>query len=388
MIYWEDMKRFIRVISKIHPDPNRKRFVLQFLNQDVPWEQLILLAQSEGVDGLLYHHLCRLDDCRIPEASWDCLGDMHLGYQRNQAKIIKAVQFISEHLQQSKLSAIALKGLSLIQIYKIPGIRPMGDMDILVKPDERDRVVNLLQDIGYQIPNPVYPNNLIKNRLWLDVHTHILNLDRIRSRRHVFTKDMSALWDRALPLFESSTGILSPDPIDNFVLLSLHALKHSYSRTIWLVDLYELLQDIVSQADGWHKIIRRARYWQQERIVSYGLKVLEGVLGVTIPEWVKEKLKFEQLGPIEKYLLRLRIKGFNRPEYYIALWFLSIQGIRNRLEFLRETAFPQDDTMDQIYLKSSTHNRIARWIGRLIQSVILLGNGIGQALSHGPFGRF
>ena len=382
MIYWEDMKRFIRVISRIHPDSNQEKFILHFLGQDVPWEQLILLAQSEGVDGMVYHHLCHLDGVSIPEAHWHCLRDMYLGYQRNRANIIKEAQFISEHLQQNKLSAIALQGLSLIQIYDTPGIRPMGDMDILVKPDERDRVVNLLQDIGYQIPNPVYPDNLIKNRLWLDVHTHILNLDRIRSRQYVFPMDLSALWNRAQPLFKSSTGILKSDPIDNFVLLSLHALKHSYSRTIWLVDLYESLQGIVSQADGWNRLIKRARYWQQERIVSYGLTVLEGILGVTTPEWVKKKIKFKQLGPIEKYLLRLRIKGFNRPEYYIALWFLSIKGIRNRLEFLRETVFPQDDTMEQIYMKSSTHNRLARWIGRLIQSVILLGNGIKQAFSN------
>jgi len=191
--------------------------------------------------------------------------------------------------------------------------------------------------------------------------------------------DLSALWSRALPLFKSSTGILNPDPVDNFVLLSLHALKHSYARKIWLIDLYESLQGIVSQADGWNRLIKRARYWQQERIVNYGLTVLEGILGFDIPEWVKEKLKFEQLGPIEKYLLRLRIKGFNRPEYYIALWFLSIKGIRNRLEFMRETAFPQDNTMEQIYLKSSKNNRFARWIGRMIQSVILLGNGIKHA---------
>ncbi len=188
--------------------------------------------------------------------------------------------------------------------------------------------------------------------------------------------------NRAQPLFKSSIGILNPDPIDNFVLLSLHALKHSYSRTIWLIDLYESLQGIVSQTDGWKKIIERTRYWQQEKIVSYGLMVLEGILGFNIPVRVKEKLKFEKFGKIEKYLLRLRIKGFKQPGYYIALWFLSIKGIRNRLEFLRETAFPQDDTMEQIYLKSSKNNRFAQWIGRMIQSVVLLGNGIKQAFSN------
>ena len=87
MIYWQDMVRFIRVISRIHPDPDQERFILQFLDQDVPWEQLMLLAQSKGVDGLLYHHLCRLDGVSVPEAHWHCLRDMHLGYQCNQTKI-------------------------------------------------------------------------------------------------------------------------------------------------------------------------------------------------------------------------------------------------------------------------------------------------------------
>ncbi len=149
-----------------------------------------------------------------------------------------------------------------------------------------------------------------------------------------------------------------------------------------MIDLYESLQGIVYQTDGWKKIIERTRYWQQEKIVSYGLMVLEGILGFNIPVRVKEKLKFEKFGKIEKYLLRLRIKGFKQPGYSIALWFLSIKGIRNRLEFLRETAFPQDDTMEQIYLKSSKNNRFAQWIGRMIQSVVLLGNGIKQALSN------
>jgi len=193
MIYWEDMVRFIRMISRIHPDPDQKRIILRFLDQnDVPWEQLILLAQSAGVDGLLYHHLSRFVGVRIPEAHRECLRGLHLGYRRNQAEIIEEGRFLSELLQQHKLSALALQGLSLMPIYNTPGIRPMGDMDLLVKPDERDRIVSLLQEFGYSIPNPVYPNNLIKNSLWLDVHTHILNLDRIRSRRHVFPVELIA----------------------------------------------------------------------------------------------------------------------------------------------------------------------------------------------------
>ena len=376
MIYWQDMVRFIRVMSRIDLDPDQKRYCRKFLHQDVPWEQLILLAQSEGVDGLLYHHLCRLDGVGIPEAYRDGLKNRHSEYRRNQASMIDAARCISEHLQQNRLSAITIQGLSLIQIYGTSGIRPMGDMDILVKPDDRDRVVNLLQDIGYRIPNPVYPNNLIKNRLWLDIHTHILNLDRIRSRRYVFPMDLSALWSRAFTLFESSTGILKPDPIDNFVLLSAHALKHGYSRMIWLVDLCELLKSLLSQKNDWNTIIERIRCWRQEKIVSYGLAVLEGISAIQVPRWVKIELGVNQMGYIEKRLLVSTMERVNRPEHYIALWFFAMKGIRKKLKFLKEIFFPEDDVMAQILNDTKNDNRFSATLNRIIRSLQMVGNGI------------
>ena len=91
MIYWQDMVRFIRTISRLHLDSGHQQFIFEFCRQDVPWEQLILLAESEGVDGLLYHHLNHFDGIKIPEPAMCCLAKRYEEHRRNQAAIITQV---------------------------------------------------------------------------------------------------------------------------------------------------------------------------------------------------------------------------------------------------------------------------------------------------------
>ncbi|RJQ60339.1 MAG: hypothetical protein C4530_07930 [Desulfobacteraceae bacterium] len=387
MISWQDMIRAVRAVSRLHPDSNRKRFLFGFFDREVPWEQLILLAESEGVDGLLYHHLCGLGVPSVPEAIMERLKKNHERNIRQEEELRKEAEFISAILDYNGLSAVALQGLSLNRIYVVPGLRSMGDLDLLIKTNEHASVVSLLKKIGFRIPNSVYPNNLFKNFIWLDLHTHVLNLDRIRSRRYLFPEDLSPLWGCALPLFGSSRGILKPDPLDNLVLLSAHTLKHGYSRMIWLVDLYESILSIGSQPAGWKKLVERVRLWRQEKVVIYGLSILEGVLGLNIPEWVKRELNFCDMRGIERYLIKLRIEGVVLPEYSVLFSFFAIPCFKERLLFLIESIFPKEDVMLQIYSNSPVGSRSARILRRLTQSVNMAGNGLKQALAHGLFGN-
>ncbi len=381
------MVQFIRAISRLHLDSNHQQVLREFCGQDVPWEQLILMAETEGVDGLLYHHLSRYPELRVSEPAKSRLAETFSAHRCRQEDILTEAECISDHLERNGMAAIALQGVSLLETYEIAGLRPMGDIDLLIKPDRYPYVAACLREIGFLIPHPAYPKNLRKGLLWLDMHTHILNLDRIRSRRFIFPEDLSDLWHRAHRLFKSSTGLLAPDPLDNFVVLCAHTLKHSYSRMIWLVDLYETLTRIVSVAEGWKKLIDRIRFWRQEKIVLYGLTVLEGILGFTVPGWVKDALDVRGLGTLEKYILKLRIKGVHRPEYFVLLSFLAIQGARQKWAFLYESMLPREEIMAQIYLDSKPRSRPHQIAHRLVRSLSAAGNGLKQAVSNAPFSR-
>jgi hypothetical protein len=315
------------------------------------------------------------------------LKEKHLAYKHIQNQIEKEAEFLSYLFEANGLPALALQGLSLFEIYDIPGVRPMGDLDLLVKSSQRDQVIPILKAIGYSVPNPVYPNNLIKNGMWLDIHTHILNLDRIESRKHIFPNNLSSLWNRAVAMFPSTKGLLKPDPIDNIILLAAHTLKHGYSRMIWLTDLYESITKYVAVPDKWDQLIERTQYWEQEKPVLYGLIVLEGTLGQRVPLSVKRGLGYDKLGVFEKRTLKLNIKGVPLPGYGIVLWFFAIKGIRKKIEFTIETMFPRNDIMSQIGLDSNVESRILSRRNRFLKTLSMVGNGVKQALLHGPLGR-
>ncbi|MBW1696663.1 MAG: nucleotidyltransferase family protein [Deltaproteobacteria bacterium] len=385
MIYWQDIIKFIRTVSRLNLDPEQRRSIMQFLDQDLPWEQIMLLAQAQGVDSLLYHHLCHLKGAKIPESAWTLLEDSYRKHKNRQSRIEHEAELISLQLERNGLTAIALQGLSVFQSYKFPGLRPMGDMDIMVKVDQRDRVVALLHEIGFRISNSSYPNLFFKDVLWLDLHTHILNIDRIESRKYVFPEDLSPLWDRACPVFKSSGGLLKPDPADNFILLAAHTLKHAYSRMIWLVDLNISLTELITTPSKWDRLVPCAKSWQQEKTVLYALTMLEGMLKQQMPFEVKKELGYQRLGTLEKYVLRLKIEGIEFTGYHIILWFFSITGMKRKLKFLKETMLPANQIMAQIYQESTANSRFLQSMDRIVQSLFMIGNAIKQALSYRLF---
>jgi len=365
MTTWEDLNRLIRVIARPRLDPGRNAILERFLGLDVPWGPLIQLAETEGVAGFLHSHLAGKN---IPVSVRKRLANHFAEIRRSGQRMISEAAALSAALEQKGLSVIALQGLSILDLYAEPGLRPLGDMDLLARPDQKEAVKAALQERGYRVSGGVYPDIFYRDGLWIDLHTHVLNLERIETRTYLFPRDLSALWVRAKPMFTPHSGILRPDPWDNFVLLSVHALKHGYLRILWIADLNMILTHTATSSNGWYRVIERARFWCQEKTTLYGLIILEGTLGVRVPGWVKQALGSQKLNPAENYLLRLKLNGFSSQEYGIFLWLFAVDGFSRRIRYLFETLFPKPPIMDQIYSHRPAHRPLARRVHRMLEA--------------------
>ena len=382
MLSRQDTVKFIRCISRTHLRQIDKERIQHFLKKDVPWDHLKILAEMEGVSGLLYHHL------KTPGLV-DFLPKSHIGHFENSYRqttkhtlaIVEKAEAIASRLEQAQIPVIALQGLSLIRVYGDPGFRPLGDVDLMVKSSHKGRLKGLLWEAGYTMPAPIYPDLLCKDGIWVDIHTHILNLSRIQSRRYLFPEDLSPMWERAILFSDKSRGLLILDPYDSFIALAAHALKHSYSRLIWLVDLHESLLKWVRNPDGWEGIVERTQFWQQEKVVLYSLIQMERIFDLKVPLWVKHDLGIQRLNILEKHLIRLKLRGFSSEELCYGLWLCNIKGAGRKFSFFRETIFPRDDIMAQIFPpKSGTGNRLV-YPKRIINAVISLWKNLRQALT-------
>lgn len=163
---------------------------------------------------------------------------------RSQARINAAYEMeclhLSEVFARHQIPVMVLKGGALhFTLYaERRGWRPLRDLDLMVYDRHLDAAVALLLDQGYR-PSP---GGYGRKGLELDLHCDLWGSQRIPQRRRVWGIPPEEAWAASQPLWGDSWMRRLAAP-HQFQHLTVHALKHSYRRLIWLADLAFLAQD-------------------------------------------------------------------------------------------------------------------------------------------------
>lgn len=377
---WHDLIGFLRSMSKRRLTAAEADGLAAFMRTRViPWPALLAQAQREGVAGLIYTHLKnRLAD----DLPHEIFNRFEAGYNRTALdvqRVLAAVHRLALRLDAAGIPVMALQGLSLIDLYGHVGLRPLGDVDLLVRRRHLAHFKRLLFESGFTIPVPEYPDVFYGNGFWLDIHTHILGRNRIRNRRFLFSADLEPMWQKAEPLFQDAQLLCCPSPVDNLMALAAHALKHSYSRLIWMVDQYELFLSLTERAAEWNRIFAAACSWRQGRVFGYSLYLLRGMFGLTVSASRMLANGLPRLNTFEKHILRLKVDGFASDLICPALWLFNVEGTKRKMALLRETLFPQQEVMAQIKRDNGWFSGgQTRW-RRLGSALSILGRDIRKA---------
>jgi len=161
---------------------------------------------------------------------------------------------------------IPLKGAALARrVYGNPGLRPMQDLDLLVKTADVEAAAAVLREIGYAVPAHLDEGAARRE------HFHCVYerpADGVKIELHWSLGEEAALSAPALArLWERSgireDGTRSLDPATELVAVAAHAWKHGYlnpalvedellrpllyeplsgNRLIWLLDLHRLMR--------------------------------------------------------------------------------------------------------------------------------------------------
>ncbi len=190
-----------------------------------------------------------------------------------------ALARIGRALSSAGLDALLVKGAALaITVYPLPAARPMADLDLLVRPGERDRVVAALVAGGCRArPPPGRAHSaamLGETALTLaagamvelvEVHT---SLDKIVER----PVDMGAVFARAAPA-PGLPGLLVPAAEDHALLIALHAAGHGFAHPAAFLDLELLLRGGLDA----RALVERARAWRLTGVMYAMLAAMRGL---------------------------------------------------------------------------------------------------------------
>jgi hypothetical protein len=112
------------------------------------------------------------------------------------------------------------KGWTIARLYPKTGLRPYGDVDLYVRPENYSSAAALLK-------HPDCP------RCPVDLHRRAAELD---------DRSFDQLYARSQPVPLGSTEVRALGPEDNLRLICLHMLRHGAWRPLWLCDVAVALE--------------------------------------------------------------------------------------------------------------------------------------------------
>jgi hypothetical protein len=264
-------------------------------------ESLVDWSLRFKVGGLFYREIKSRDFPAemIPADARNRLRDAYRNSAMSNTRLFFEALKVLKSLADNELPVIALKGLSLAKnVYGDIALRPMSDMDLLVKKEDLARAGRILRNLGYQPYFPVseitwkkhhhlppFTNN---SGAIIELHWNIVTPD---SRLKV---DLDGLWERAGLIKLDNVEVRALSPEDLLLHLCLHAGVHLQTGLdlIPFCDIAGLIKAAADKID-WQIVIERATRWGGQKCVYLMLLLVRELLGAAPPDKIMSEIKPE-----------------------------------------------------------------------------------------------
>ena len=350
----------------VDPDAQQQARLGKLMAGEFDQDHLIRLARKEGMSGLLYKSLKKAGILGF--LGHRQMQQLQSFYYRTVQHNLQVVHDLKQILQQSNdkgIQIVLLQGIALLEkVYKDIGLRPLTDIDLWVLPEQRAVFDSLLQQLGYQ-PDPVYPNTYKKGPTIVDINSHILWAERIKSRQHLLAKSQLTIHDNIDIIDFAGQPAGSLNTVDLALYLSLHAFKHSASRLVWLVDIKHILT--CWKIADWKALFDRAEELGQVNIVYDMLYLIIRMFDLKVPEDIATMVAKRGFTWPERMILAKRLDGRPLPNWAPLLLFTAGKNFNTRVAFVFETLFPRPSVLRQIFSDRPDFRTWQLYIKRALQ---------------------
>jgi hypothetical protein len=359
-------QRTLICASGLDSDPAKNQRLQSLMSNGVDVDCLIKASVKEGMAGFLYRNLMKAGILEsLNPQQQQTLESLYYQTVQFNLKLIYDMRKILVGLNQREIHVVLLKGMALLhQLYRDIGVRPLTDIDLWVLPRDYPALTSVLRAQGYR-QDHLYPNSFKKGSTILDLNTHPLGADRIKSRDFLIARDQEHIYHAAQTTHIDGHRALCLNPYDQFLLLGLHLLKHSASRLIWLVDIKYLVHGWGNS--DWDALIMRAQELGLTKTLAYICFLLACSLNYELPPRARQVLEAEPLSLVEKKVLSRRKSGDSLPVWAPLVLSSSVKGFWKRLYFALETLFPRPEILRQVFPNSFGWSVPHLYLRRIIQ---------------------
>ncbi len=303
------------------------------------------------------------------DKKWDIIKDEVLKgkltecYYQTVAENYKKVamfEIISQKLSENNILHMPVKGWYLRTLYPVPELRNFGDIDILIRKQDREKADKIFIQNGYNVkenwePTFSYYNDISR----CEVHTELMDSDLGKGEQVI------SFFSDALESAEADTDKrLSPQKDIHLVYLFCHLAKHLYKGGAGIRMYMDIALFIKANRDAlnFEKIYDDFKELHLEQFFK--------TVTLACCEWFQIELPFEindtksnSTELLKEYTLSADLFGKTRDK--------SIISIRNnehssKASVLRETLFPSTQKIEERYkfIKGRKYLLPVAWVAR------------------------
>ena len=118
------------------------------------WDRLLSLVEEHGLGPLLVAHLADAG-VDVPIDARRKLQAVYVRHQRSNEVLFSVLERLLTDFDRAGINVVVPKGPALVQlVYRDPGLRPIGDLDLLVAEGDAIRAQRLLGEAGFDVRMP------------------------------------------------------------------------------------------------------------------------------------------------------------------------------------------------------------------------------------------
>ena len=268
------------------------------------WERVVEGARWHKLEGLLYRHITRtkLGEL-VPEQVRAELQGMYRHTTAKQIFFRSELSGILTAFDRAGIQTVLLKGAALVdEIYGGDlGVRPMADLDLLVRFEQADEAMDVLRGMGFRPAVDAATEEemrLVDRQLAavaragspviVEIHTHLVGAD------NPIRFDIDTIWQgvRTTEIGGRNVSVLKPEAL--LASLAVNFLKdrrfYSYSALGQLCDIAEVVRTYAGQID-WTAYDRSGPYSELRGVLFGALHPARYLLDAPVPDQVIEDMK-------------------------------------------------------------------------------------------------
>jgi hypothetical protein len=284
---------------------------------DIGWATLIEQSLRHRTTGLLCQHILSLGPDRLQPGTVEaCAAFIQAAEARSKRGILELAEVVGALARQG-IEAVVIKGPVLArQIYPHPLLRDFRDLDLLVRPADRDATLAVLTACGYRSAVADLPAGRLRAYYDYNGQDILFAAERyplephwaLAPRTFVSGLDGPPLIARSVPVTQDGDVVLRGlSPEDALLVAALHGTKEYWAKLI-------LLTDIAAMFRAWPRldvvlVLDRARQGRCERMLLVAVRLVQRLLGVSPPAPLAERADADPVAARLAVAIERRLRG-------------------------------------------------------------------------------